>query len=366
MLSEEYVPSHKGKMLFSCRCGNHFEKVWNVFLRQTCCSECGNRRGQVVRGLAIRRTHSQFLEQLHKIHGNKFTIQSQYEIGTKKIQVVCNQCNHQWQPTPNNLLQGSGCPECYRHTRRKSQAEFLAGLIAVHGDRLTTCSEYTGDAVQLEMECNYCKNKWNATPSNLLRGTGCPKCARAALRESLRKSHTQFVSEVLQVHDGVLTVTGKYVNWDTPVEIQCGKCGLHWYPIPNSILRGHGCPHCKSSAGELAIAELMDSLQLNYEPQYKFPDCRNQRELPFDFAVLDSSQNPTLLIEFDGKQHFEPVDFFGGQESFEYRKQNDSIKNTYCAYNNIPLLRIPYWEQGNIEQLITDKLYELKILQKAA
>ncbi|MBO6417313.1 hypothetical protein EY664_16330 [Enterococcus gallinarum] len=39
----------------------------------------------------------------------------------------------------------------------------------------------------------------------------------------------------------------------------------------------------------------------------------------------------------------------------------------FCNQNdNIPLLRIPYWEQGNIEQLITDKLYELNILQKAA
>lgn len=27
---------------------------------------------------------------------------------------------------------------------------------------------------------------------------------------------------------------------------------------------------------------------------------------------------------------------------------NDEIKNNYCKENNIPLVRIPYWERDNI------------------
>ena len=48
------------------------------------------------------------------------------------------------------------------------------------------------------------------------------------------------------------------------------------------------------------------------------------------------------LIEFDGIQHFQPIEYFGGITEFKERKQNDEIKNNYCKINNIPLIRIPY------------------------
>ncbi len=130
-------------------------------------------------------------------------------------------------------------------------------------------------------------------------------------------------------------------------------------------IRCKNCSKIKSS-GAFRVEQFLEKSNLRWEPEYRFSDCRNKLELPFDFAVLDSNQSPILLIEFDGKQHFEPVDFFGGQKGFEYRKQNDRIKDAYCAENNITLLRIPYWEYGNIERLITDKLYELNTLQKTA
>lgn len=45
------------------------------------------------------------------------------------------------------------------------------------------------------------------------------------------------------------------------------------------------------------------------------------------------------------------------KKPFRILKQHnwhDMIKNTYCEINNIPLLRIPYWESNNIEQIILD------------
>ena len=68
-----------------------------------------------------------------------------------------------------------------------------------------------------------------------------------------------------------------------------------------------------------------------------------KKELPFDFYLPDYN----VCIEYDGIQHFEPVDFGGkGQEwacqQFESLKLRDDIKNAYCAANNIPLCRIKY------------------------
>ena len=59
-----------------------------------------------------------------------------------------------------------------------------------------------------------------------------------------------------------------------------------------------------------------------------------------------------LCIEYDGRQHFEPVEFFGGKEQFKIQKINDKLKDTYCRNNNIDLLRIPYWEFDNIDEIL--------------
>jgi hypothetical protein len=37
----------------------------------------------------------------------------------------------------------------------------------------------------------------------------------------------------------------------------------------------------------------------------------NEKMLRFDFAIFDSNHQLSCLIEYDGAQHFEPVDFAG-------------------------------------------------------
>lgn len=82
-------------------------------------------------------------------------------------------------------------------------------------------------------------------------------------------------------------------------------------------------------------------MEVNFIPQYAFDDCRYIYVLHFDFAIFDG-EKLLGLIEYDGKQHFEPVVFFGGEDGFNKTKKRDQIKNTYCQTHNIPLLRLPY------------------------
>lgn len=37
----------------------------------------------------------------------------------------------------------------------------------------------------------------------------------------------------------------------------------------------------------------------------------------FDFAILNDNGEIIRLIEFDGQQHFEGIDIFGGEEQFK-------------------------------------------------
>ena len=100
------------------------------------------------------------------------------------------------------------------------------------------------------------------------------------------------------------------------------------------------------------MAKYLDSRNIKYESQYKFNDCKSKTKLPFDFYI--PSKN--IVIEYDGRQHFEPIDYFGGFNSFVEGKIRDTIKTIYCKENNIKLIRIAYWDFDNIEEILEKEL----------
>lgn len=65
-----------------------------------------------------------------------------------------------------------------------------------------------------------------------------------------------------------------------------------------------------------------------------------------------------IWIEYDGIQHFEAKSFNTKmseqqvQEEYNRTVQNDQIKNQYAKANNWILVRIPYWDYDNIEQIL--------------
>ena len=70
-----------------------------------------------------------------------------------------------------------------------------------------------------------------------------------------------------------------------------------------------------------------------------------------DFAIFDKNDNIIRLIEFDGEQHYEQNIKKSGwntYEKYQYTLNNDKAKNELAKLNNIPLIRIPYWERDNI------------------
>ena len=65
--------------------------------------------------------------------------------------------------------------------------------------------------------------------------------------------------------------------------------------------------------------------------------------------------------EYDGLGHFEPINFGGKREEevieiFKEGQIRDQIKNKYCKDNNITLIRIPYWDFDNIENILKEHL----------
>ena len=105
------------------------------------------------------------------------------------------------------------------------------------------------------------------------------------------------------------------------------------------------CGCASQSSGEIKIIQLLVKANIDFQTQYRIKEFNILS--PFDFAIF--KDNKLLgLIEYDGEQHFESVEFFGGEEKLKLQQERDERKNKWCEENNIRLIRIPYTEYDNL------------------
>lgn len=160
-------------------------------------------------------------------------------------------------------------------------------------------------------------------------------------------TQSEYLAKVNEINPNI-EVLDKYINIRTKIKHRCKICNYIWDVSPNDIRNGNGCPICNQSKGEKEIRKYLDNLCIKYEVQKTFEDCKLKGYLKFDFYI------PTLnmCIEYDGRQHFEPVDFSGrgidwANEQFKLIKYRDSLKSIFCEEHNIKLVRIKYTENIN-------------------
>ena len=199
-----------------------------------------------------------------------------------------------------------------------------------------TFEKTSNGAMIWECICD-CGNQTTATYSNLKRGH--KKSCGCAIQEyfdylTYDLTNQRFGMLVAQYCNGRRERDKRNV-WHCICD-----CGNETDVDVNSLISGHtqscGCSH--RSFREQYIESVLNENGLIYLSQYTFDDCKNIFKLPFDFYLPDYN----VCIEYDGEQHFRPVEWFGGEEGFLKRQENDAIKTQYCETNNILLIRIPY------------------------
>jgi len=180
-------------------------------------------------------------------------------------------------------------------------------------------------------------------------GQGCPKCSIDKQTLTTEKVLNKF--RRIHKYDYSYKLM-EYKNNYTKIKIICSKHGV-FEQMPYLHSRGQGCPKCKNSIGEKIILNFLEINNLKYLSQHKFNECKNTNKLPFDFYLKELN----LCIEYQGKQHFEAIDYFGGEKTLKYIQNNDKIKKKFCENNKINLLYINYNE--NIEEKLKEKLWNI-------
>ena len=297
-------------------------------------------------------TNEEFIEKSIKIHSDKYDYSLvNYINNYTKINIICKE-HGVFSQKPNNHLSGSICFKCGLQNRIKNRInnDWLNDFISIHGNRYDYSKvEYIRSSMRVIIICKE-HGEFLQTPNTHLRGTGCKKCAVSLV--GILNRNNNWLSDFISIHgDRYEYKKVKYTKNNEKVIITCKKHG-DFKQSPNTHLRGRGCPNCNTSKGENKIIDFLKNKKVIYIHQHRFDDCKNILPLVFDFYI----PNIKLCIEYDGIQHFEPVEKFGGYNSLLKTKENDTIKNEYCEKNNIEILRIAYYDYKNIEYIIESKL----------
>ena len=69
-----------------------------------------------------------------------------------------------------------------------------------------------------------------------------------------------------------------------------------------------------------------------------------------------------LAFEYDGEFHYKEKPWQGVRHSLLDRQQLDRLKDDLCKNNGIILIRIPYWENSNLESYIKEQLIDIGVV----
>lgn len=184
--------------------------------------------------------------------------------------------------------------------------------------------------VQWHCKCD-CGNEVDVVVNNLKSGSA-KSCGCQRFEDLSGKQFSEW-TVIKQVEDYVTPAGRKLIRY----QCRC-SCGTYRDIVADTLRRGEtnscGCKmHLK---GEQTVSDFLQEQGYAFELHKSFADCLSDKgnRLNFDFYV----ESLNLLIECNGLQHYEPVEFFGGVSKFESQKIHDKIKFEYAKSHGFSYL----------------------------
>lgn len=316
------------------------------------CPKCGTNS-------QMRYTHEKYVEDINDVYNGEYTVIGKFKTIEDKIELR-HICGREFEVNAFTILhKKTSCPSCRLH--KKWTPEEFKNKIQEINDSVILLDDYVDSSTSIRYKCKICEKVHTTMPSRLLSGFKCVYC-----NENIKYT-TETYKEKLKEKNIDIFPLEEYVTAHHKIKHKCEKCGWEWSAKPNNILSGFGCPHCRSSKGEIKIEDFLKYNHLKYEKEYSFDNLRSEEgyKLRFDFALLEEDNTVWCLCEFDGIQHFELTNFSYRKDDDSYKraelkyerlKKSDELKNIYCQVHNIPLIRIPYYDFDNIEDILAKEL----------
>jgi len=330
----DYMNS-KTKVKIICPVHGVFKQTPSKHLNGRGCQKCGG---------SNKKNTDIFIEESTKIHKNKYDYSLvDYKDAKTKVKIICP-VHGVFEQRPDHHLRGSGCIKCMINNAMLTNEDFIKKSIMKHGNRYDYSKvNYIGNNIKVIIGCKK-HGYFTQKPSNHMQGQGCPVCRQ----ENMKSTKEIFIEKSNIIHEFFYNYSlVDYINNYTKVIIICPIHG-EFDQKPNNHLQGQGCSSCKKSLMENKINKFLKNQGIVVIRQKTFDDCKNINKLPFDFYLPDFN----LCIEYNGKQHYEPIKWFGGEMTLKYIQKNDFIKRNFCEDRGIKYLEISYKDDDKINDIL--------------
>lgn len=225
------------KVCIICPEHGEFEQTPKRHLRRQGCPECGKLKK------GVRVTTEEFIEKATQVHGDKYDYsQVQYIDSETKVKIICPIHGEFWQ-TPHNHLQGQGCIKCGGKLCF-SKEDFISLAETKHGNKYDYSQvEYVNTSTKVCIICPEHGEFWQ-TPNDHLNGKGCPECGKESSIKKRTLTKEEFIERSCKIHNNKFSYENVvYTNMMTPVYITCPEHGV-FLQKPVVHIQGYGCPKC--------------------------------------------------------------------------------------------------------------------------
>lgn len=227
-----------------CKTHGEFLQIASGHLSGKGCPICAIYRNSEGRRL----TTKSFIEKSTVVHCGKYSYDLvDYKDSRTKVKITCKD-HGVFEQIPSAHLTGKGCPICGSKNNgdrcRKSQDTFIKEAITKHGNKYCYNKvKYIGANLEVSIVCNK-HGEFTQTPSNHLRGEGCPACSYELRASSSRMSQEEFIHRAIACHGErydykLVDYRGIYAK----VKIICKEHGV-FLQDPSNHIHNQGCPGC--------------------------------------------------------------------------------------------------------------------------
>lgn len=330
----EYI-NGSNPITVSCNNGHYFTMNARSFYHKVNCPECSRLKHE-----------ESFIEKAKKIHNDKYIYKDiNYINNDIPINITCP-IHGIFKQRPSDHLKGYGCSKCSKKYKPTSKewGEFASSIYNNKYDYSKV--EYVDNKTPVLIICHEKDEngvehgEFYQIPNNHIRGLGgCPKCRSNYKHHLYAKTTEQFIKDSKEIHGDKYDYSKvEYVNNKEKVCIICPEHDEFWQ-IAGSHLSGAGCPMCLYKSQ----AKLYEKLKMS------FPDEEILFEVGSNVVSWIEKQRfdiyfpkYNIAVEYDGEQHYRPVNIFGGEENFIKVKERDKLKEQKCKENNCNLFRMKY------------------------
>ena len=333
LLSDSYENIHK-KLEIKCPNNHIFKMSFNNFKKGQRCKKCSSKNKYLV-------------EEINEIaNKNGFTLlNKEKEFNMRTAILLENEAGEISSMTLYSFENKYIHKEKNinpNYNNKKYTQEFVENMVEKRGCKLL--NQYKGNKSKLKIQCPK-GHVFEIRFDSFKKGSGCKECMRDSMKNDI-----DLVKMKLETRG--FRLISRYEGSHEKITVMCNKGHIFDSTFDRLVNHKCDCPICKESKGEKKIRKFLDRNNIQYICQYRINECKCFKSLPFDFYLPEYN----TCIEYDGIQHYEENKHFGGHEAFVERQKRDSIKTEYCLNNNIGLIRIPYWDFDNIEEILINEL----------